>query len=309
MAALRWTGSFSIPTMSEQVGIMINQNMLEDAGIVIPENWTIDDFAEISRQLTQTSDGNKVYGSVLYHLGLPLNIPRTILGADYMYKNEKESNFDALAFRVNTKLKAMMDEGIAMPYDEVFARNLGGNSWAAFVNEEVAMISFAPWMLRNVRNITDYPHDFKTTFAPFPTSEKGVENPYQMILNGYLSMSTNSEHKEECWEFMKFWATEGSRYMTESGGKISIWNKIEEDEIVAAVLGKKAEEIFNVQAYRDVFHDPDIKYYVDTLTTAYPQMVAIYTEENEKYFLGGLDEETYYEQLKNRSDAAIANES
>jgi len=298
---------YALPTMFEPFGLMVNQAMLDEAGITIPDQWTLAEFEEINRKLTK-EDEKKVYGSALFYTYLPMNVPQSVLGADYLYKaGGTESNFDHPIFiETNRKIKEMMDEGIAMSYDEIFARTLNDSAHAAFLNGEVAMIPYTSWMLRNVKNLKDYPHDFKTTFVPLPTSDDGMENPYRGIFNGWLSINSESKYKEECWEFIKFWITEGSRTMTLKGGKITAWNKISDEEAIHMTLGEQAATLFDVEAYKNTAYNPKMKYLVSEYTAANQELISIYREESEKYFLGGLSDEDYINNLKSRGDKAIS---
>ena len=191
---------YGIPTVTEPTGIMINKDMLDAKGITIPENWTISDYEEVARQLTGEVDGKKVYGCNVYWGGGPLSIARSILGGDEFYKSDTETNFDAKEYQINTKFKAMMDEGIAMPYEEIFSRKLDVYSHPAFLSGEIAMMPFSAWMLRYVNDKENFPHDFVTTFAPFPSTDDGTPNPYQSENNNTICMNSQSKNKEEAWE-------------------------------------------------------------------------------------------------------------
>ena len=292
---------YGIPTVTEPTGIMINKDMLDAKGITIPENWTISDYEEVARQLTGEVDGKKVYGCNVYWGGGPLSIAKSILGGDEFYKSDTETNFDAKEYQINTKFKAMMDEGIAMPYEEIFSRKLDVYSHPAFLSGEIAMMPFSARMLRYVNDKENFPHDFVTTFAPFPSTDDGTPNPYQSENNNTICMNSQSKNKEEAWEFIKFWITEGSRYIA----KMPAWSGAAEDEIVAKILGDDPEERFDVEAYKKVMLRDDFKYIVPTKTTALSEITQIYKEESQNYFLGVTSEEDYYKNLKERADKAL----
>ena len=299
---------YGVPTAKEPIGFMFNKSMLESRGVTIPENWTMEDFMEISKQLTHEVDGVKVYGAHTYYSGLPLLIAGTVLGGDSFYKaNGKESNFDAKEFKPLAQLKELMDLGYAMPYQDIFTRKLEAYAHPAFLNSEIAMMPFSAWMLRYVKDLENFPHDFVTTFAPYPTTEKGVANNYQGQLNNWLSINPNSKNKEQAWEFIQFWVTEGSPYML-AGGKMPVWNKANPDEVVAGILGEDAEKLFDVESYIKVMLNPDLNYVVDTITVAYPQVMQIFKEESEMYFLGATSDEEYFANMKKRADEAIKEE-
>lgn len=299
---------YSVPTVKEFFGFMINEDIMKAQGVTIPDNWTVDEFVEIAKKLTVEKDGKKTYGVHPYYSGLPLNFGLTILGGDCYYKeNGKESNFDAEEFRMISNIQELMEDGYSMPFGDVFSRKLEMYSHSAFLNEEVAMIPFSTWMLRYVKDLEKFPHDFKTTFAHYPTVKKGVPNKYQAYLNNYLSINANSKHKQEAWEFMKYWVAEGSEYML-GGGKIPAWNKSDQQKVIEMVLGDNADKLFNADDYERVVMNSDMEYIVDTITVAYPQIIEIYKEESEKYFIGINDEDTYFKNLKSRADKAISKE-
>ncbi|GMQ62147.1 ABC transporter substrate-binding protein [Vallitalea maricola] len=296
---------YGLSTAKESIGFMINSTMLESQGVTIPDNWSVDEFMEVAKQLTHEKDGHKVYGTHGYYAGLPLAISSTVLGGDQYYSEDgKASNFDAPEFEVNARVKELMDDGYAMPYDEVFSRKLEAYCHSAFLNEEVAMMPFSGWMLRYVKDLENYPHDFITTFAPYPTSEKGVPNNYQATLNNHISISSNSKYKEEAWEFIKFWITDGTKFML-SAGKIPVWNQVSDEEVIAGIVGKDGEKLFDIEGFKRVMLNPHLQYIVDTYTTAYPQIMQIYKEESEMFFLGESSKEDYLYNIKRRADEAI----
>ncbi|MBC7960844.1 MAG: carbohydrate ABC transporter substrate-binding protein, partial [Vallitaleaceae bacterium] len=58
---------YALPTAKEPVAMMLNKNMLDALNITIPENWTVEQFSEIAKQLTAEVDGKKVYGTSVYY--------------------------------------------------------------------------------------------------------------------------------------------------------------------------------------------------------------------------------------------------
>lgn len=299
---------YGLPTAKEPVGFMINKAMLDEAGITIPDNWTIEDFVEISAKLSGEKDGVTVYGTHPYYNALPLNFTLPVIGGDYFYNADgTASNFDAPEFKTITVVKDLIEDGYAMPYEEVFSRKLEKYAHPAFLNGEVAMMPFSAWMLRYVKDEENFPHDFVTTFAPYPTTEEGITNDYQAFLNNHISISSNSNYKEEAWAFVDYWLTEGSEYML-TAGKMPVWNKVNEDDVVAGILGEESERLFDEAGYRKVMLNEDLKYIVDTHTIAYPQITQIFKDESALYFLDEYSSDEYFTSLKEKSDKAIDKE-
>lgn len=299
-------GLYSIPTVREPYGIMLNKDLLDEKGLEVPTSWTIDEFAEYAKVLTGEKDGKTMYGAnIVSGGGYPLDIAKSVHGGDSFYKEDgSESNFDAPEFAASASLRTLMDEGYAMPYEEIFARKLQVYAHPAFLSEEIAMTSFSAWMLRYVKDLENYPHDFKTTFAPYPTTNDGQPNNYQASLNNFICMNAQSNFKEEAWDFMKYWLTDGSKYMYKAG-KISVWKEADPNEATAVILGDKVDTLFDKEAYEAVIFNPNHEYVIDTITTGFPQLMEIYKEESERYFLGGSDMDEFLESTKERADEAI----
>ncbi|MBC7960878.1 MAG: extracellular solute-binding protein, partial [Vallitaleaceae bacterium] len=299
---------YALPTAKEPVAMMLNKNMLDALNITIPENWTVEQFSEIAKQLTAEVDGKKVYGTSVYYAGLPLDFAGPVLGGDSKYNAEgTASNFDAPEFVANASVKALIDNGSALPYEELITRKLETYAHPAFLAGEVGMMAFSAWMLRYVKDLENFPHDFVATFAPIPTTAEGVKNPYQAALNNHLCMNSNTEYKDQAWQFMQYWITEGSKYMY-TAGKIPAWNKADLEEATKGILGENPEKLFDVAAYKKVMLNPEVLPIVDTITVAYPQMMQIYKEESEMYFLNVTTQEEYLANLKERCDAIIKEE-
>lgn len=299
---------YALPTCREPFGMMINQDMLKAKNIAIPKDWTVDEYMDIASQLTGEYDGKKVYGAHVYSGQKPIDFVMPVLGGDYMYTADgTASNFDAKEFQVLTKLKEMMKNGSAMPYDEVFSRKLASSGHTAFLNGELAMIPFSAWQLRYVKDLENYPHDFKVTFAPFPTLEKGVDNNFQAYLNNHICMNSSSKYKEEAWAFMQYWLKEGSKGMLKAG-KTPVWNAADDQVVMDGILGENAATLFDSEAYKNVVLNPKLKYIINNHTVAFPQIVQIYKEESETYFLDAVSTEDYYKNLKKRSDSVIKKE-
>ncbi|PHV71838.1 hypothetical protein CS063_04590 [Sporanaerobium hydrogeniformans] len=296
---------YCMPTASETIGILVNKNMLDEKGITIPENWTMKEFMEIAQKLTGERNGKKVYGTTIFYEEMLLPVAKSILGGDWMYKSDTESNFDHPVLKVNDMLKQMIDEGTALPYEEVFSRKLSAYAHPAFLNEEIAMMPTAAWMLRYVKDLENFPHDFITTFVPYPSIDENTPNPYLGNLNNWICMNSKSQNKDTAWDFMQFWVQEAGKYIEKSPA----WSKANLDDVTAVVLGENPEKLFDVEAYKAVMLNQDMKYNLTTKTVGLAQMNQIYKDETVKFLLGEMDEEQYYSTLKKKCDDILANET
>ncbi|MGB4368837.1 MAG: hypothetical protein WBI74_06300 [Caldicoprobacterales bacterium] len=117
-------------------------------------------------------------------------------------------------------------------------------------------------------------------------------------------MNSKSEHKEAAWEFIKYWLTDGSKFLL-AGGKVPVWKDVDLDEVTEGLLGDNAEALFDVEAFKRVALDPNLKYILDTETVAAPEIDQIIKEESDKMYLGEQSVEEMVQSLKQRADKAI----
>lgn len=293
---------YSIPTVREPNYVMLNKSILDDLKIDVPTDWTIDEYREIAKQLVDDTGDKKRYAIQEY-----LNIPRMVLGSNYLYKSDsQESSYGDPIFEESYQLyyDMMFEDGSAFPYSEVLARKMEVYAQDLFLTQEVAMMLSAPWHLRYIQDTEEYPHDWITTFAPLPVPEKGKDYYNTGTLGNYIMMNSKSEHKEEAWELMEYWLTDGSIYIIPAG-KMPVWKDVDEEEVVSGLLGENAEKLFDVEAFKRVALDPDIKFALDTETIAAPEIDQIIKEETDKLYL---EEQTVQEMVnavKERADKAI----
>lgn len=293
---------YSIPTVREPTYIMLNKSLLDAAGVEVPTEWTIDEYREIAKKLVGETDGKKRYATQG-----GLDVARMILGNNYWYKDgAQESNFDdpAFAYSYQTNYDMMFEDASMFPYSEVLARKMEVYSQDLFLNQEIVMMSSAPWHLRYVNDIEEYPHDWITTFAPLPVPEKGKDYFNTGVLGNYIMMNSKSENKEEAWKLMEYWITEGSIYMI-PGGKMPTWNAADPDDIIKGLLGEEPETLYDVEAFKRVVLDPDIKFSLDSEVAAAPEIEQIIKEEEDKLYLQEQTVEETLNNIKKRADKAI----
>lgn len=299
----RYEGSYySIPTIREPNYIMINKSLLDEAEIEVPTQWTIDEYREIAKKLVGETDGKKRYATQG-----GLNVAKMILGDNYWYKEgSEESNFDDPSFEYQYQINydMMFEDGSLFPYSEVLARKMEVYAQDLFLNQEIAMMPSAPWHLRYVNDVEEYPHDWITTFAPLPVPEGKKDIFNTGALGNYIMMNSKSKYKEAAWKLIEYWVTEGSKYMI-PGGKMPIWNAADPDEVIRGLLGENAEQLYDVEAFKRVILDPNIKFSLDSESIAAPEIQQIIKEEDDKLYLKEKTIEETLKTIKERADKAI----
>jgi multiple sugar transport system substrate-binding protein len=294
---------YAIPTAEELIFIYCNKDMFDEAGIPVPTDWTMEEYREITKKLTK----NGVFGGGANEwANVWKNIFHTqLIGANSFYKEDGTSNFDHPAFKeaLLYMKDLMINDKSHMSLIEV--QNSKLTPYGEFLNGKTATVAVSAWIIRNIKNTEQFPHDFVTALAPFPTLEKGKPDYGWAGLNNYIMMNSGSKNKDAAWEAIKYWGTEGQLYMC-LAGKVPSWKKINRDEALRIMLGDKANELFDAESVKKTIFEHNSKLFVNTETTAYPEIVEIWREEVEKVIGANKDIDTALADAKRRADEAIA---
>lgn len=298
---------YSIPSCKEPTVLMLNKDVFDAAGIPIPTEWTLDEFRDIAKKLTNTEAG--MYGAfpMLYSDMIPIS--KTVLGSNAWYSADgTASNFDDPAFVYDKMAYDLVMDGSSYPYEEILAKQITGGQWCQlFASGEVAIAIYQPWMSSTVSDLEQFPHDFQTTFAPLPVPEKGKEYYNVGSLNNFMMINSKSECKEEAWLLIQYWLTDGAGEML-SVGKMPVVKSFEDPDMAKKILMDEEGSIFDLDAFTNVVLDPDTKFICDTTTTALTEMKQIRKEEIDKLMLGEQSYDDFLQNLKKRCDEAIKSE-
>lgn len=294
--------TYGLPTNYDHQFVWINEDMFKEAGIEIPTSWTWDEYAEITKELTKNEDGVQIYGGFLKWQDVGRLMGRgQVLGADSLYKSDKESNFDNPVYEDTLEIfnRLMIQDKSHMTFVE--ATNSKLEPYGEFLSGKVATCVNAPWITRYVNDLSQYPHDFKTVAAPLPTMPGRTENYGWPGLTSVAMMNSNSENKDEAYEFIKYFGTEGQEYMCRAG-KIPAWKGIDQETALNKMLGENAEEIFDVESFKNVLFDENVKRCYSTKFNKLPELERIWKEEVEKFVTQEQDISTTLNNAKKRGD-------
>jgi multiple sugar transport system substrate-binding protein len=288
---------YAIATVRAPVAVLANQDLLESAGITIPDGWTTNDFTSIAQQLS----GDFVYGT----FESP-DIARQTIGSDYWYKNDaSESNFDHPAFRETRELhRGLIESGSAFPWTDVLARNLRVYQQNLFLTGQIALWPSQYFVLRYINDTEEFPHDFITTFLPLP-EPSGVDPVYNTGITGnWITLNPSSAHQDAAWEFIKFRLTDGAQYYLTSG-KQPAFPGTDEETITAGLLGESPNQRYDVEAFKRVTFDPEIILTSDTITIAGAEIEQIVQQLTDRYLIGEIDIDECMSEMKRQADEAI----
>lgn len=297
---------YCVPTKLDQYGIVLNKDMFDAAGIPIPTEWTFDEFREVAKKLTHGEGQDKVYGMfwnsqqdltyILSYLVAQTN------GGDPMYLSETESAFtDPVVLAAVELIYNMMNvDGSSPTHADSVTQKLSQEG--VFLAGKSAM-TIGPWMVRSIKDLDNYPHDFVTAFAPYPVYAEGQRNFTQGGYGDMLCINPKSEHIEEAWEFIKWYATEGMLPVVE-GGRVPCFNTYDPAEVTAAFL-KGGEELLDSETTMTVLINPADNYAAPSITNHSAEIKRVFTEEMETILLGDETPAEGMEKAKERADAIL----
>ncbi len=297
---------YSLPTKLDKYGIVINKDMFDAAGIEIPTSWTFDEFREIAKKLTHGEGQDKVYGmfwnsqqDLTYNLQY---LVATTLGGDPMYLSETETSFTDPVVLSSVKLiDSMMNEDLSSPtHTDSVTQKLSQEG--TFLAGKAAM-TIGPWMVRSIKNTESYPHDFVTAFAPYPVYSREDAKYTQGGYGDHVCINPKSEHLDEAWTFLKWYATEGMLYVAE-GGRVPAFNTYDPAEVTAAFL-KGGEHLLDAESTERVLITPADNYAVPSITNHIAEVKQVYIEEMENILIDEKTPEQGMQDAKTRADAIL----
>ncbi len=279
---------YSVPTKRDQYGIVINKTMFDKAGIAVPTEWTFDEFREIAKKLTKGEGQDKVYGmfwNSQQDLLYPFNyLSVQTLGGDPLYKaGGKEANItDPVNIKSIELINNMMNVDKSSPtHTDSVTQKLSQEGM--FLAGKCAM-TVGPWMVRSIKDTTQYPHDFVTAFAPYPVVEKGKRQYTQGGYGDFLCINPKSQNVDAAWQYLKWYATEGMLPLA-AGGRVPSANTYKAEDVTKSFLSG-AEKLFDAQSTQKILITPASNYAVPTITTKLPEINKILTEELENIYTG-----------------------
>ncbi len=283
---------YGLPLRVNHEAIFYNKDMFDAAGLDYPaDDWTYDDYIETARALTTGEGPSKVYGTYTHvWSGVWNNIG--CQGALY-YTEDGKCNFDNAAFRKALETRKMLDdEGTQQSYSQITAVNAMPNS--AFLGGQAAMGTIGTWLLRDMKDQENFPHDFEIGWTYMPRFD---ENSPMKPVNSTVSMlgiPTTSKNKEAAWKFMRFYIEENAKSIA-AGGNIPCYLPAYDEELINVYI----EGSGLAMEYAQKIFSPDLSLSSSkvgappqhTYNTA-PQYTTLVDEQVQLYFNGEQDLDT-----------------
>ncbi|KIL40262.1 hypothetical protein SD70_15050 [Gordoniibacillus kamchatkensis] len=301
--------TYYIPAIILNDFVTLNKKYLDDAKLPIPKDWTWEDYKDYAQKLSKGEGANKIWGSMVG------NVPKVYewmdkavkmpIGPDAFYTSDGKSNFEHPAFKkyLDDQIDLQNKLKVQPNFAEAKATKMDGNQM--FLSGKAAMFWQGTAVLRNIKNLKDYPHDFVTAFAPVPKQNK--DDKYVTAGTGYLdfvSINSRSKVKDAAWKFVKWYVTEGNEPMIQ-GGRVPAWKKADPDKVVSLILGDNPEKLFDVPSFKSALM-LDKEFIVDTKFNSSPEIQKIVEEEGERAFIGEQSSEQAVKNMKKRADEVLA---
>ncbi|MBA2133871.1 ABC transporter substrate-binding protein [Capillibacterium thermochitinicola] len=301
---------YSIPTMTIINFIALNKDMFDEAGIPIPEDWTLDEFRAIAKKLTKGEGPNKVYGIIGdYNVNIMSFLPTKLNGTPYLKEDMSGTTWKSIPdFRRGFQLlyDMMYVDKSMMSWEDVLTQKLTNTEAlaAAFFSGRSAMMVTGTYMLRNIKDTEKYPRNFTVAFAPKPKVDKDQKIYYKdQMPHDDMMIPPRSTKKEEAFKFIIWYATQGYDPMIENG-RPPLYTKYDPQK-AAALLLKGAEGIIDVDSFAKSVLAPADHIKEDKVVRQMAELERILREEQEAYYLNVIDLDTLLDNLQRRMDQVL----
>ncbi|MCS7462406.1 extracellular solute-binding protein [Paenibacillus doosanensis] len=281
---------YGMPTSKSQFFVWFNKDLLDQAGLKVPDAWTWQDMKMYAEKLKSDSR----YGLV-QHLE-PFPDPLDSVSTKYGYtKPDGSSNMDhPLYGQWLETLKAMMQDGrTTVPYAEQVTSKMPVET--VFLKGEAAMLNAGTWIFRSANNMKDNPRSFKIAFAPVPRlTDKAEDFVTRGGTGDAISINAKSKNKEAAWKFLTWYADGGMLPMV-PGGRFPASKSVNADETLKLLLGDNAAT-YDQESLKKVLFNDSAKY-----TRSLPkQVMDLRQEEYENFFTGKKDVKATLEAIARR---------
>ncbi|MBB6730934.1 extracellular solute-binding protein [Cohnella zeiphila] len=285
---------------NKNVGVtLINKSALDAAGETLPTSWTWDQFAAMAKKLTKGDLKGTAQDPALGSFGdMMLTSDKPI---DSFVKDDGTSNFDSPALKAGLELQKDLESSGAMtPRAEAVANKLTYQD--ALLTGKAATVVSAIFLIRYIKDVQNYPHDFQVVFAPVPQYKEGGNVNNGGGMGDYMSINKNSPNKEAAMQFIDWYLKEGDMAMV-PGGRIPTNKHADQAEIAKLLIGDAGNLIDRTSL--EAALSGDWTYPTSYNVPAPTELRQVYTEEMEKYLLGAQTIDQTMAALKKRGDETI----
>jgi multiple sugar transport system substrate-binding protein len=186
---------YGLPLTVDARALFYNKKLLAEAGIEPPKTW--DELADAAAKLTKWNGSKlEVAGFSLGDVGL-FNMYLQQAGGQMITEDGKTNFNNEQGKQVLNYWDRLLNQDKV--YKVGFEQGLGEGQ-DAFVTGKLAMQFTGPWMLSTYKK---YGKDLEFGIVPPPAGPNGDKGS---VMGGFgLVIPEGAKHKEESWEFIKWW--------------------------------------------------------------------------------------------------------
>lgn len=298
---------YAIPQCGAQIyGVFINKDMLDEAGLAVPKmGWTWDDYADYAAKMTKGEGASKVYGSHLHFTWaefLREGLFNTVMDNPYV-KADGSSNLDSPYFAEwLTYIKKLQDDGYNMSYADISNDGVGYRD--VFFQGRCAMLPIGEWILTNIADKNEYPHDFEVVFAPFPVFSDGTPGVTQKGGSNCHAIGANTDpaKAQAAYDFIRWFSNEGAVICDQiPADRSADVEGAQRDRLAAMGL---AEAGFDVDSYLSIYLSKDlVTNEIASYADLFDQIDSIYVAEVQMYLTGAQDLDTTLANFRSQASA------
>ncbi len=291
--------------------VAINMTDWNNAGLgELPTEWTWDDYLEASAKMTQKdAEGNvTVYGGSDYHsVNYFTYTWYQVHGHDQYYAlNGTETNFtDPLIINaLRREIKAEQEDRIWFPLTTYRSDDLQGQQ--TYLTHQVSSVVI-PNLPRFLRDQENYPVDWVTGFAPWPTEEEGQTNHMSGISTfSHAGITSTCADEDAAWLWLAWYSTYGVKYLP-IAGHAPAWKGTDAGDIVSLIFGSEEEaaKLIDVESFKRVVMNFEGESYYDSVLTAYSDVNSLLNEYAMYAHQGTMTVEEAMQVAKDQADAKI----
>ena len=242
---------YGIPYRATQTMVYYNKDMFDAAGVPYPsDDWTYDEYIDTARKMAAWGKDQGIYGTYTHTYA---NEWATIAGqVGQWYTEDGKCNIKDPAWVKALEVRKMLDdEGTQMSYGQIKAVNAVINS--SFLGGKEAMVTAGSWLVRDMKNKEKFPFDFEVGVAYMPRFDESVEGKRSNYSTSVLCIPQNSQHKEEAWEFIKYYVERASDAIAASGNLPTCLPAYSDDIVSTFCEGSGLDESYGAK-----FFDSDV---------------------------------------------------
>ncbi|OMD43458.1 ABC transporter substrate-binding protein [Paenibacillus odorifer] len=297
---------YALPSSMQRWFVLLNKEMLDEAGLPVPTDWTWADFEEYAKKLTKGEGATKRFGAYLHNWPDYFQLQLMSKPEDNTFlKADGTSNALDPQFKANLQMmkKMMYEDKSATPYEDIISQKLAYRN--QYFNGLAAMLPMGDWMVAESGGTEAIPATFVTAFAPIPRLDSESKH-YSPVQPTYMGIAAKSKNKEAAYTFVRWYTSEG----LEIGGRVfSGWAKSDTNKLVDTIVnGSKDPSKIDVDS---------LKFTMENSTPGATQVPAKYADEAknnvipeaEMYLLGQQDLDVTVNNIDKKISEVVQNNS